>query len=138
MRTMNKVLLIGHLGSLPILRKSSQDRTYTLLNLATQRRWKDSEGEWQEKTDWHSITVWGKEAETCVDRLQVGALLMVDGYLSTSQRPVELGAESPFEKRVFITSRKVTFLSRPGTDRDKEVRPSNYEIEPTASPSVPA
>ncbi len=143
MRTMNKVLLIGHLGSPPQLKHSSQDRPYTHLNLATKRRWKDSQEKWQEKTDWHSVTVWGRQAEVCVEQLIVGSLLMVDGYLSTMERPSG-GESSQFsEKRVFITSRRVTFLTRPQAqyEAEEELETESLAILPSdlekPSPSVP-
>ena len=85
MGSLNKVLLIGNLGRDAELRHTSSGMPVSTLNLATTERWKDKEGEKQEKTEWHRIIVWGKTAEALNDYLVKGKQILVEGKLQTRQ-----------------------------------------------------
>jgi single-strand DNA-binding protein len=78
---MNKVFLMGHLGSTPELQHSKAGKPYARLSLATNRRWTQGD-EAKEATDWHSVFVWGRLAEQCTTSLQKGALVFVEGSLT--------------------------------------------------------
>lgn len=79
MKTMNRVFLMGHLGHPPELMQSKNGKPYTRLNLATERY----RGPGEDKaTDWHSIFVFGDDAQRCADSLGKGALVFVEGNLS--------------------------------------------------------
>lgn len=83
MKSMNRVFLMGHLGHAPELMESKNGRPYARLNIATHRaRPKGGDGESETLTDWHSVFVWGKQAEICAEHLQRGALVFVEGYIS--------------------------------------------------------
>ena len=82
MRSLNRVFLMGHLGRAPELMESKAGKPYTRLSVATNRAWMNSEDQREEKTEWHSVFVWGPLAERCSRNLRKGALVFVEGSLS--------------------------------------------------------
>lgn len=84
----NYVELIGFLGHDPELKTSANDRPFTRLSVATTERWKDKSGQYQERTDWHSVFFWGPRAEAAVRILKKGSHVLVEGTLRSRQVPV--------------------------------------------------
>ena len=81
-RSVNKVILLGHLGRDAETRYTPQGVPVSNFTLATNRRWKDQgTGEWKEETDWHTIVVW--RAENLAAHLQKGKQIYVEGRLQT-------------------------------------------------------
>ncbi len=78
----NKVILVGHLGNQPETRFTTNDVMTTTFNLATNTVWKDEEGEFQERTDWHRIVTWRHLAEY-TKNLNTGQMLYVEGRLQS-------------------------------------------------------
>lgn len=81
-RSLNKVLLIGNLGRDPELRTTPSGANVATFTLATNRRWKDKNGEWQDETQWHNLVAWGPQAETIGSYLKKGSRLFVEGRLT--------------------------------------------------------
>jgi len=81
---LNKVMLIGHLGRDAELKQTSGDAVCTF-SIATTEKWKDRNGEPQERTEWHRIVLWGKVAESLADYLVKGKMVYVEGKLETRQ-----------------------------------------------------
>jgi single-strand DNA-binding protein len=81
--TLNKVMLIGRLGQDPELRYTPSGKSVANFSLATNMVWKDQDGNNQEKTEWHRIVVWGKQAENVGQYLKKGAQVYVEGRLQT-------------------------------------------------------
>lgn len=85
MAGVNKVIIVGHLGSDPDLKTTSNDNSVCRLSVATTRNWKNKQtGESQQETEWHRVTVWGKQAEHCEKYLSKGRQVYVEGRLRTS------------------------------------------------------
>ena len=82
MNGMNLVILCGRLAADPEIKFSAKDRPYCSLRMATNRSYKDKDGVFKEVTDWHSIFVWGSQAERCCHYYRKGDLLMVEGSLT--------------------------------------------------------
>lgn len=82
--SLNKVILIGRLGADPELKYTSNGTAQAKLNLATSERWKDNDGNNQEKTEWHRIVTWRRQAEFAGEWLKKGQLVCVEGKLTTS------------------------------------------------------
>ncbi len=80
---LNKVMLLGNLGQNPELRYTQSGQPVLNLRLATNERFKNRDGEWQDRTEWHSITVWGKRGEGLNKFLTKGSQLFVEGRLQT-------------------------------------------------------
>lgn len=79
----NKVILIGNLGSDPELKFTEGGTGVANLNMATSEKWKDKDGNPQERTEWHRVVVWGKQAENCQKYLKKGSKVMVEGSIHT-------------------------------------------------------
>ena len=79
----NKVLLIGNLGRDPEIRTTPSGQNVATFTLATSRRWKDRDGNRQEKTEWHNIVVWGKQAEVAGQYLTKGKQVFIEGRIET-------------------------------------------------------
>jgi single-strand DNA-binding protein len=80
---LNKVMLIGNLGQDPDLRFLPSGQAVLNLRLATNESYVNREGERQEKTEWHSVTVWGKRGEALGKILSKGRQIFVEGRLQT-------------------------------------------------------
>ena len=83
MSGVNKVIIIGRLGQDPEMKAVGQGTTVTRLNVATSENWVGKDGQKQERTEWHRITVWGKLAEICGKYLAKGRQVYVEGRLQT-------------------------------------------------------
>lgn len=81
--SMNKVFLLGNLGADPEL-KDFDGNAKLRFRLATSATWRDkASGELKERTDWHTLTMWGKRAEALAGILTKGSRVMVEGRLET-------------------------------------------------------
>ena len=85
MGSVNKVILIGNLGRDSELRYTPGGAAVATLNMATTEVWNDKQGQKQEKTEWHRIIVWGKQAESLQEYLTKGKQIYVEGRLQTRQ-----------------------------------------------------
>ena len=85
MASVNRVILVGNLGRDPELRYIPSGQAVANFTLATNDRWRDKEGNNQERTEWHRIVVWGKSAENCAQFLQKGRSVYVEGRLQTRE-----------------------------------------------------
>jgi len=84
MPSVNKVILIGHLGKDPELRYMTSGRAVANVSLATSESWKDkSSGEKQERTEWHNVVFYSPLAEIAGQYLKKGAAVYVEGRLQT-------------------------------------------------------
>ena len=81
---LNRVMLLGHLGAEPELRSTSGSQAVLKLRLATTESYQDRNRQRQERTEWHSVVVWGKRAEALSRLLQKGSRIFVDGGLRTT------------------------------------------------------
>src|SRR5262245_16529297 len=68
----NKVILVGRLGKDPELRYTQGGQAVANFTIATNESWNNKEGERQERTEWHRIVAWGKQAEFCSNYLSKG------------------------------------------------------------------
>jgi single-strand DNA-binding protein len=85
MGSVNKVILVGNLGRDAEVRSTPRGDTVATLNLATTEQWNDREGQRQEKTEWHRVVLWGKQADTLKQYLVKGKQIYVEGRLQTRQ-----------------------------------------------------
>ena len=85
MASINKVILIGNLGRDPEVRFTQGGAAIANLNLATNEVWNDRNGQRQERTEWHRVVVFGKQAEIAREYLTKGRQIYVEGSLQTRQ-----------------------------------------------------
>ena len=108
MAGVNKVMIIGRLGQDPELRQTGSGQAVCTLNVATSENWTDKEGQRQERTEWHRIVIWGKQAENSAKYLAKGRQVFVEGKLQTRSWETPQG-----EKRYTteIVANNIQFLS---------------------------
>ena len=83
MGSVNKAILVGNLGRDVELRYTPGGAALANLSVATTEVWNDRSGQRQEKTEWHRVVVWGKQAETLQEYLLKGRQIYVEGRLQT-------------------------------------------------------
>lgn len=94
----NKVSLIGRLGAKPVVQSFDSGAKKVRLSLATNERFKDKKGEWQENTQWHTIIAWGKQCERIEKLLDKGSEVVIEGRLVN--RSYELKGEKRFATEI--------------------------------------
>jgi single-strand DNA-binding protein len=85
MASMNKVLILGNLGSDPELKVTPGGQPVANFNVATNDVWNDKQGNRQERTEWHRIVVWGRQAEHCHQYLKKGRSVFIEGRIQSRQ-----------------------------------------------------
>ncbi len=83
MASVNKVIIVGNLGRDPETRYSADGGAITNVSVATTDKWKDKNGEMQEKTEWHRVAFFGKLAEIAGEYLKKGSQVYVEGSIRT-------------------------------------------------------
>ncbi len=107
---LNKVMLIGNVGKDPEGKVTPNGQSVTRFTLATSERWTDEDGAKQERTDWHNITVWGKQAELVSSYVHKGSLVFVEGSIRTSSWDDKESGQKKYKTEINAT--KVTFLDK--------------------------
>ena len=79
----NKVILLGNLGKDPEIRSTQGGQQVANFTIATNRRWRDRDGNRQEQTEWHYIVAWGRQAEIAGQYLTRGSKIYLEGRLQT-------------------------------------------------------
>lgn len=108
---LNKVMIIGRLGQDPELRYATTGMAICKFSVATDESYQDREGQRQEKTEWHRIVTFQKQAENCANYLQKGSLVFVEGSLSTNKWTDQQGQTRYTTE---IKGQRVQFLDRKG------------------------
>ncbi len=83
MASLNKVHLIGRLGKDPEIRYTQSGTPVANFSLATSERIKNKDGNYEEKTEWHQIVLWGRTAEVAGEYLGKGSLVYIEGRIQT-------------------------------------------------------
>lgn len=83
-RGVNKVILLGHLGNDPEMRSTTNGNYMTTISLATSDAWQDKQtGQWQERTEWHRVVLFGRTAEIAGQYLRKGSQVYIEGRIQT-------------------------------------------------------
>ncbi len=85
MSSLNKAMIIGRLGQDPEVRYTQSNTAVATLNVATNERFKDRNGELQERTEWHRVVAWGRTAEICQEYLKKGSQVYIEGPIQTRE-----------------------------------------------------
>jgi len=93
MASVNKVILLGNLGRDPETRYTTGGDAVTNLRIATTEQWKDKSGEKQEKTEWHTVVLFGRTAEIAGEYLKKGRSVYIEGRLQTRKYTDKEGVE---------------------------------------------
>jgi single-strand DNA-binding protein len=93
MASVNKVILLGNLGRDPETRYTTGGDAVTNLSIATSEQWKDKSGEKQERTEWHRVVLFGRQAEIAAEYLKKGRSVYIEGRLQTRKYTDKDGVE---------------------------------------------
>jgi len=93
MACVNKVIILGNLGRDPETRYTTGGDAVTNLNIATSEQWKDKSGEKQERTEWHRVVLFGRQAEIAGEYLKKGRSVYIEGRLQTRKYTDKDGVE---------------------------------------------
>jgi single-strand DNA-binding protein len=121
--SLNKAMLIGNVGRDPEVRSTASGNKVANLSLATTEAWKDRDGERQERTEWHRVTVFGKLAEVVERWVRKGQMLYVEGQIRTRKYNDRDGVERYSTEIVVEIDGKLRMLG--GKPENGEARPEN-------------
>lgn len=111
MAGVNKVILVGNLGSDPQVRYTPSGQAVANFNIATSERFNNKAGEKEERTEWHRIVAWGKLAEICQQYLKKGKQVYIEGRLQTRQWEDQQGQK---RQTTEIVAQTMQMLGRAG------------------------
>jgi single-strand DNA-binding protein len=102
-RSVNKVTLIGHLGKDPELRYTPNNVPVATFTIATNERYKDREGNWQDRTEWHNVVAWQRTAEIANEYLKKGRQVYVEGRLQTRSWDDKQTGEKKYRTEIVVS-----------------------------------
>ena len=111
-KSVNKVILIGNLGKDPEVKYTPQGTAIARFSLATNERYKDKQGEWQDRTEWHNIVAWQRLAEIVGEYVKKGSKLYIEGRLTTNSWEDQKTGEKKY--RTEIVANDLVLLSGRG------------------------
>ena len=109
MASLNKIMLIGNVGSDPEMRYTPNGKAVTSFRMATNYRYAGSDGERREETEWFRVSVWGRQAESCNQFLSKGKRIYVEGRLRSSSWE---GQDGQMRTSLEVSANRVIFLDR--------------------------
>ena len=125
----NKVILVGNLGRDPELRSTPSGQQVATFSLATNRKWKDRDGNRQEKTEWHNIKCWGRQAEVAGQYLTKGRQIYVEGRLETSSWEDRQSGEKKYRTEIICENFQMLARKRDvGTDEQPQPVPDEASV----------
>jgi single-strand DNA-binding protein len=104
----NKAILVGNLGKDPDVKYTASGIPVAKFSLATNERFKDKSGEWQERVEWHNVVAWQGLAEIAGEYLSKGSRVYIEGKLQTSNWEDRQSGEKKF--RTEIVARELVLL----------------------------
>lgn len=129
MASVNKVILIGNLGRDPEVRYTQSGTAVANFTMATSESWQDPSGEKKERTEWHRIVVWGKQAEIAGEYLRKGRSVYIEGSLQTREWTDREGNKRYTTE---VRAQRIQFLGRPD---DRAAAPASAPAEEAAEPA---
>jgi single-strand DNA-binding protein len=117
---MNRVILIGNLGKDPELTQVGNGQQLCRYPLATSDRVKSGD-EWVDRTEWHNVIVWGKQADNCAKYISKGSKVAIEGKLHTSS----WDQDGVTRYRTEVVALRVEFLSQQPQQQQKPLWKQN-------------
>lgn len=122
MSGINKVIIVGRLGQDPETRQAGQN-TVATMSVATSEVWM-KDGQKQERTEWHRVVVWGKQAENCAKYLSKGRQVYVEGRLQTRSWEDKEGQKRYTTE---IVAGQIQFLGDAGGSGNRREEPPAFD-----------
>ena len=130
----NKVILVGNLGDEPVIRYTGDGKAIANLRVATSETWMDKEGNKQERTEWHKVSVFDKLAEICKTYLHKGSKVFLEGKLQT--RSWDKDGVQQYTTEVVLSGWNSTLMML--DKKGDPVEPSDEDAEQPKIEPVPA
>ena len=102
-KSVNKVILVGNLGKDPEVKYTPNGVPVAKFSLATNERYKDKGGEWQDRTEWHNIVAWQRLAEIVGEYVKKGSKIYIEGRLQTSSWEDKQSGEKKYRTEVIAS-----------------------------------
>ena len=134
-RSLNKVMLIGNVGSDPDVRATSSGGQVAKVSLATSRQWKDGSGQQKEKTEWHRLTFFGRLVDVVDQWIKKGDRLYVEGRIEYSE--TEKDGQKKYWTDIVVNEMVMLGSSPGGGGRGGGGRGGNDQDDPSSSPPAP-
>lgn len=126
-KNVNKVILVGNVGKDPEVKYAPSGVAIAKFSLATNERFKDKSGEWQDRTEWHNVLAWQRLAEIVGEYVHKGDKLYIEGKLQTSSWEDRQSGDKKF--RTEIVARDIVLLGAPDAP-ERGTRHTHEEREP--------
>lgn len=123
MKTLNRVYLIGSVGRDPELKTTASGTLIANFSLATSERYKDTAGNWQERTEWHNLVAFGRTAEIIRDYVTKGNTLHIEGRIQT--RSWESDGKKQYRTEILVEN--IILLGSPKNKRDDSREQSTWK-----------
>jgi len=118
-KSVNKVILVGNVGKDPEVKYTPSGTALAKFSIATNERFKDKSGEWQDRTEWHNVLAWERLAEIVGEYVRKGSKIYIEGRLQTSSWEDRQSGEKKY--RTEIVARDLVLLgSRDGAEPESE------------------
>jgi single-strand DNA-binding protein len=132
-KSVNKVLLIGNLGKDPEIKYAPSGTAVAKFSMATNERFKNKSGEWQDRTEWHNLVAFQRTAEIVGEYAHKGAKIYIEGRLQTSSWEDKQTREKKYRTEIVV--QEILLLGgRPGNGDDAEPASDHerYRHQPSA------
>jgi len=138
-KSVNKVILIGNLGKDPELKYTPSGTAVAKFSLATNERYKDKAGEWQDRTEWHNIVAWQKLAEIAAEYLKKGRSVYIEGRIRTHSWEDKQSGQKKYMTEIIANDLVLLGGRGEGGEAGGRGRPAAAAAtEPSAPPENPA
>jgi single-strand DNA-binding protein len=124
--SVNKVILVGHVGKSPEHRVFGSGESVTSFSLATSEKYKDKSGEYRESTEWHNITCFGKLSEIANKYVTKGTQVYIEGKIKTNKYTDKAGVEK-YVTNIVVSSLQLLGSKEPSKERGEiSSKPSTF------------
>ena len=131
----NKVILLGNVGADPEVRALDGGKKVARIRVATTERYTDQQGNKQEQTEWHSVTLWGGLADVADKYLHKGSQVYIEGKIRT--REYEAKGEKRYATEIIANDMKLIGRPKDANDAPQAVAPAPQAPVPPMSDSLP-
>ena len=126
MPELNSVMVAGNLTKYPIFRETSNNTPVVNFHVAVNRRYKDSNNQWQEDVCYVGVVAWNKLADSCRQRLVKGSAVLIDGELQSRTFKTD---ENKNRTIVEIKAKRIQFLNKFGKNGDVQISDESTNLE---------
>jgi single-strand DNA-binding protein len=134
--SVNKVILVGHLGKDPETRFMSNGEAVANVSLATSENWKDKEGKKQEKTEWHHLVFYRRLAEIAGEYLKKGAQIYVEGKIQTRKWQDKETGQDRYTTEIIVNEMKMLGSKTEGAGNTSSNDPAHQAAAPASDNAI--